>query len=103
MRKIEEDVLEALKARTKDNPLLRSDLKVIVGSRDSNARGVIQSLRSQGYRVCSSAGHKGYWLAESDGDYNAFRTELMSKANTIYENIKAMDTYLPDQIKMREI
>lgn len=97
MCEIEETVLEAIRERSKEDPLTRSELKSIVQKRDSNARGVIQSLREQGYRIASSAGSKGYWIAEDEADYKAFRAEYISKALTILRIIVAMDNYIEGQ------
>lgn len=97
MREIEKAVLETLQDKSKENPLTRTELRQIVGSRDSNARAVIQSLRSQGFRIVSSAGSKGYWIATDTEEYKAFRAEYIRKASTIINNIKAMDAYTEGQ------
>ncbi len=97
MREIEKAVLETLQDKSKENPLTRTELRQIVGAKDRTARMLIESLRSQGFRVCSSANRKGYWMAEDEEDYKAFRREYGSKSNTIQKNIKAMDAYTEGQ------
>lgn len=97
MREIEKAVLETLQDKSKENPLTRTELRQIVGSRDSNARAVIQSLRSQGFRIVSSAGSKGYWIATDPEEYISFRREYAKKAITIFNNLKAMDAYTEGQ------
>ena len=97
MQDIEALVLETLKERTKENPLTRTELKQIVGTKDSHSRGVIQSLRSQGYRIVSSAGAKGYWITHDEAEYKAFRREYLKKANTIVHNVVKMDRFTEGQ------
>ncbi len=101
MREIEKAVLETLFERTKENPLTRTELRQMVGSRDSNARAVIQSLRSMGYRIASSAGGKGYWYCADLEEYKAFRAEYIRKAATIINIVKAMDAYTEGQEEIR--
>ena len=97
MREIEKAVLQEVVWRTKENPLTRTELRQMVGAKDSNARAVIQSLRSMGYRIASSAGGKGYWYCADTEEYKAFRAEYIRKASTIINNIKAMDAYTEGQ------
>jgi len=97
MREVEEAVLDALKGRSKENPLTRSELREITGKRDSRARAVIQSLREQGYRIGSSGRYKGYWIASSPEEYKAIRAELCHKANTINKIVRAMDAHTDGQ------
>ena len=97
MQDIEAIVLEALKDRTKENPLTRTELRQLVGTRDSNARGVIQSLRSHGYRIVSSAGARGYWITHDEVEYRAFIEEYGKKARTILHNIRKMNQFTEGQ------
>ncbi len=97
MREIEKAVLETLQERSKENPLTRTELRQITKTKDRTSRTLIENLRSQGFRVCSSANAKGYWMAESEEDYKAFRREYGSKSSTIQKNIKAMDAYTEGQ------
>lgn len=98
MNLTEEMVLEALKTKSKKDPLTRRELKQITGmSRDSNARSVIKNLRSQGFRILSSSQAKGYWIAESEEDYKEFCREYSSKAYTILNILRAMDAHTEGQ------
>ena len=90
-------VLEALKSASKDHPLTRSELKDITKLPDNASRDIIGALRDDGYRVVGSAGHKGYWLARTDEEYTAFRTEYYAKGMTYIRRVKAMDRYTDGQ------
>ena len=99
---IEEIVLGALKVSSKDRPLTRSSLKDLTGLKDSRARDVIGRLRDRGVRVVGSAGTKGYWIAENENEYLAFRREYEKKAMTYLSRLKAMDNYTEGQTSMYE-
>ena len=100
MSDIEALVLDSLRGRTKENPLTRRELKEIVGTKDSRSRGVIQSLRAQGYRIVSFANAEGYWITHDEAEYKAFRKEYLKKANTIVHNVVRMDRYTEGQEKL---
>lgn len=97
MREVEQLVLDTLQERTKDNPLTRQELKTLTQEKDSNARRVIQALRSQGYRIASSASNAGYWIATTESEYRAFVAEYASKAYTILGIVRAMDEHIEGQ------
>ena len=97
MQEIEALVLDTLRDRSKENPLTRAELKQIVGTKDRRAREIIESLRSQGYRIVSTASAKGYWLARDEVEYRAFSAEYGKKAYTIMHNIHMMDQYTEGQ------
>lgn len=97
MREVEKTVLEALQGRDKDHPLTRSELRQIVGTRDSAARGVIQSLRYQGYRIVGTASAKGYWFAQDESEFKAFLREYTKKGYTIIEIGRRMEGYTEGQ------
>lgn len=65
---------------------------------DRKMRLAIQSLRAAGVRVCHAERKVndrqvfGYYLAQTDEEYAAFRARYGSYAKTIFETIKAMDT-----------
>lgn len=99
---VEEIVLGALKVSSKHNPLTRAKLKDLTGMKDSRARDVIGRLRDKGYRVVGSAGTKGYWIAENESEYLAFRREYHDKAITYLSRISAMDNYTEGQTSMYE-
>lgn len=98
----EEMVLEALKECSKERPLTRSRLKDLTGMKDSRARDIIGRLRDRGVRVVGSAGTKGYWIAEGESEYLAFRKEYQNKAMTYLSRISAMDSYTEGQTSMYE-
>ena len=99
---VEKIVLGALKESSKDHPLTRARLKELTNMKDRHARDVIGKLRDKGYRIVGSSGSKGYWIAETESEYTAFRREYQTKAMTYLERIKAMDAWTEGQMSMYE-
>lgn len=96
----EQTVLDALKECSKENPLTRSALREILHYKDRAARRVIGDLRDKGVRVVGSGSTKGYYIAESESEYRAFRNEYHKKAMTYLNRISAMDRYTEGQVSM---
>lgn len=97
MSDVETRVLEAIRERTKENPLTRSELRIITQKPDNASRDVIKSLKLQGYRIGSSAGSKGYWWMSDEQDVKAVCKEIRRKAITMLMTAKAMEAYTEGQ------
>lgn len=92
--------LEALKEASKEAPLTRSDLRNRLHTSDRGARRILMDLRAMGVRVIGNSSSKGYWLASTEAEYKAFRRDYVSRAATIYKNVKAMDAWTEGQMRM---
>lgn len=67
----------------------RSELSGLFGS-DRTARKLIEMAQYNGARIISGYG-SGYWLAEDDGQYMAWRRRELARAYSILRKIRAMD------------
>lgn len=91
-----------------ENKLERGEMLNILRSQswigkvtDRQMRIAIQSLRGKGLRICHAESREdidgkkqvvyGYYLAANDLEYYDFRNQYMSYANTIFNNVRAMD------------
>ena len=66
---------------------------------DREMRKVIESLRSDGNRICSDNKSKGYWIAESDQEYLDFRPQYISRAYKQLKILAAMDRTIFEQME----
>lgn len=90
-------ILEVCKERTSANPLTRKELKEITHLNDRMARGQIESLREQGYRIINDS--RGYWYA-TDEEYKAWLPKYRAYAETIYRRIRKMDAHVEGQFSL---
>ena len=81
-------------------PMNRHMCAFIVGASERTVRNAISILRNEGVRVCSDSHGRGYWLAEDEDDYLAFRSEYISRATEITKTVKAMDEAGEQQITL---
>ena len=81
-----------------DGRKLRKELVQRTGLDDRMVREAVSELRANGVRVISSSSVGGYWIAETEDEYRAFRSELISGLTKIRTTICAMDRVDPDQI-----
>lgn len=87
-----EAILSTAAASTREEPVSRSDLAWVINATDREVRKYINDLRERGYRICmTTTGGGGYWLAQSEKDYQDFRREYVSYARNIEKMAKAMD------------
>lgn len=100
---MEDLILSYLNMASRQNPVTRSFLINVLGLNDREVRRLINKLRCDGYRICSSSGKAGYWLAKDQADYDAFRKDYTTAPMKLFEAVRAMDANLPGQIKMSEI
>ena len=95
-------VYDELKKCTKLHPFVSRVYAEKVGTSDVRVRNTIRDIRLAGVRVVSTAKHGGYWLEENGGDYKVMRGELISRAERIFEVVKAMDNGGGDQLTWEE-
>lgn len=89
-----------IKMGTRDKPVTREHLKVATGMTDRQNRAIIEDLRKDGMRICSTAQKGGYWIARTEKEYKAFRTEYLSGAYKRLETVKKMDNITEGQVEM---
>ena len=82
------------------HPVSRSDLRLALGISDRRIRREIEELRHRGVRVCSHSNGKGYYIAETPAEYEAFRAEYLSRAYKILANVRRMDRAVKGQLRM---
>lgn len=82
-------LLERILETDSKNRLTRAELADMFGC-DRKGRDIIAGLRKFGWRILSGYG-KGYWLAESFGQYEAWRSTEMARACSIMSTIRVMD------------
>ena len=88
--------LRKLLNRKGDNPVRRP----MDPMADRAFRREIEELRERGYRVVSTSGKPGYWIAKNDKEYREFRENYSSKAFTILRHRSAMDAYTEGQVEL---
>ena len=85
---------------TRDKPVTREHLEVATGMTDRTNRAIIEDLRKEGVRICSTAQKGGYWIARTEKEYKAFRKEYLSGAYKRLETVKKMDNITEGQVEM---
>ena len=95
-------LLHMLESATREKPVLRSDIMRTMKITDRAARKMVEALRENGVRVCSTSGGKGYWIAKTDAGYLEFRRDYISKATTILRRAGKMDANVSGQMKMED-
>jgi len=84
------EALSMLVAATKKRPLTRVRLQILLDADDRTVRRWIQSVRDAGLPVCSSSHNYGYWLAQTEEEYDAFEKEYLSHAKAQMRTAKRM-------------
>jgi hypothetical protein len=76
-----------------DKPTLMSELKNSgFHTNERQARSTIVDLRKHGHLICSSSGEGGYFIAQSQDEYDEFaQVEYRSKIIDMSETLRAMD------------
>ena len=92
-------LLELISEATKQNPITRRELVNLTHIKDRQVRDLIGELRGEGNRIVSTS--KGYYIAENEDDYKAFRAVYIAKARCIFDRVSAMDAYTGGQESMR--
>ena len=73
------------------NAVSKQDLCVATGLSEREVRRRIAAERDKGVPIVSSSHSKGYYLAETQEDYNVLQREIMSRATKLmrqYRNIE---------------
>ena len=61
------------------------------GIKESSVRCAIRELRLKGIRICSNPKQTGYWLEQNGGGYEQTRSQMLSRAYSLLEIVRAMD------------
>ena len=85
-------VMSILKGGSRAEPVKRKELVERTGLYDRSVRQIIKDLRQQGVRICTATDSGGYWIAGSESDYWAFRSNYVSYAYEILRIVQAMDS-----------
>ena len=100
----EEVLKEMLDNASRDHPVTRDKIMSTFLVSDRTARKMIEALREKGVRVCGMNTDKGYWIAKTQKEYEAFRREYVSKAATIFRRAANMDNQTDEgQVSMYEL
>ena len=81
-------------------PVSRATLCFFCQQDDRSNRLDIADMRRKGIRICSSSRSKGYWLAQSQADYETLRAEYLARIRDMSEIVRAMDSYTEGQVRM---
>ena len=96
----EQTILDRLEQTDVDHRLTRSEIVLLIGGKDREARKWIERLRYKGYRIGSGLGRSGYWLIDSESEYKRFRAEYASRAYAVHKTVQAMDNAVRGQISL---
>ena len=94
----QERIYQILKAS--EAPVTRTSLCFFVQQSDRENRADIADMRKKGIRICSSSHSKGYWLAQSQEDYETLRNEYIARISDMASVVRAMDGYTEGQVRM---
>ena len=96
----EQTILDRLEQTDVDHRLTRSEIVLLIGGKDREARKWIERLRYKGYRIGSGLGQSGYWLIDSESEYKRFRAEYASRSYALHKTVQAMDNAVRGQISL---
>ena len=82
------------------SPVSRAELCACCLQSDRENRRDIAEMRRKGIRICSSSRSEGYWLAQSQSDYEVLRGEYISRIRDMAAIVKAMDNYVEGQVRI---
>lgn len=82
-------LLERLFKTDAKHRLNRDELAGLFGN-DRNGRELIEEVQRHGWWVISGYG-KGYWLARTNDEYQAWRRRELKRAESILSKIRIMD------------
>ncbi|MAT45340.1 MAG: hypothetical protein CL609_23675 [Anaerolineaceae bacterium] len=81
------------------NAIRRDDLVSVIHNRfagalsepDRKVRRAIEQLRGDGWLIGSSASGEGYYMIQSQAEYDQFRSQYTARAYQVIETAKQMD------------
>lgn len=88
------------RAASPEEPITRQQLCRLTKKPDREVRDVITQLRRKGARIASSSGKAGYWFCQSESEYKAVRAEIIARALSCFEVVRAMDAATEGQMEM---
>jgi len=80
----------------RDNKISRESLVLCTGLTDRNVRRLISEARADGYAIVGDP-NGGYYMAETEADYDLLLGELMSRAKKLIDCYKQI--YVCKQLK----
>lgn len=96
-------VLRELHKHDIEHPFNSHEYSEEIDISEPRIRAAIRELRLQHIRICSDPRHRGYWLEENGGGYDATRDQLLSRAFKILEVVKAMDNNQDGQLEWEDL
>ena len=94
------NIYKAIKSANTNGPIKRSELMALTGLSDRMVRADIEKLRDEGIRICATSHDAGYWEAQGEEDYKAFRRYYLSPTYKLFRRVAAMDANTIGQIGM---
>lgn len=88
-------LLNMLEHANRDHPVTREEIRRVFRCGDRAGRNKIEQLRDQGYPVIGTSDEKGYWLAGSKAELEAFLRNYTAKARTIEKRAGRMRHCFP--------
>lgn len=88
-----------IRKATSNRPITRRELARRVQAEDRAVRQAIERLRHSGHRIVASS-KGGYYYAENEAQYKAFRASIISRIVKESAMLKAMDSIAEGQVSM---
>lgn len=86
---VKTSLLSALERTDFNNRLTREHAKNICGS-DRHARRLVNSLRKEGYSICSDSHAPGYYMAHTPDEKAPFIADIRSRIKELSEILEKM-------------
>jgi hypothetical protein len=94
-------IFDMLCNASRESPSSKLSMMSATGKNERGVRLCIEHMRDQGIRVVGTSDKAGYFIAETETEYQKFRRNYMSKATTIIRRVRAMDATDPDQLDVQ--
>lgn len=80
--------------RGKENAISREQLSSMLDMPDRKVRKMIEELRVEGYVICSSTQHKGYWKPTKRSEVNEFIIQMNNYGKKCFNAAKSAREYM---------
>ncbi len=78
----------------KENAVTRDYLSFMLDRNDREIRRMIEELRQEGYIICSSTQHKGYWKPTKRSEVNEFIIQMDNYAKKCFKACQSAKEYM---------
>ncbi len=89
------DILNSIKLRTSQNPILSSNLEFLYGINGCEVRDIIRELRREGEPIANSK--HGYYYAKEFSEIEPTISDLENRALSMLETVKKLKLNFPQK------